>query len=171
MCFENLYREQHKKAINLASYIVNDYSVAEEISQECFFTLYQTLKTRQLENPGGYLFQAIKNSAFDYLKHQKIVANHMNAQEVYDERVQTNASPEQLVEDEEYLRLIKEVIEELPPKCRNTLMLNKFYGMSYSEIAQATGISESGVEKNMMRGLKHCRKSIPEFNSLGLGVR
>jgi RNA polymerase sigma-70 factor (family 1) len=165
MFFHSLYKKHQKKTIDIAAYIVNDHAVAEEISQECFFTLYEILNTKKLENPSGYLFQTVKNLAFDYLKHQKVVNKYASQHHVYEEWESASPSPEQIVGDEDYLRLIREVINELPAKCRSTFILNRFYEMSYSEIAQSTGISDSGVEKNMMRGLNHCRKYIPEFNT------
>jgi RNA polymerase sigma-70 factor (family 1) len=164
MSFNTLYKQHQKKTIDIAAYIVSDHAVAEEISQESFFTLYEILKTRYLENPSGYLFQTVKNLAFDYLKHQKVVKKYASQQFAYEEWETASPSSEQIVADDDYLRLIREIIGELPPKCRNTFLLNRFYEMSYSEIALKTGISESGVEKNMMRGLNHCRKYIPEFN-------
>ena len=141
MFFQSLYQDHQKKSIDLAAFIVNDRAVAEEITQECFIALYQILKDRELENPGGYLLQAVKNLAFDYLKHQKVVVRHQQTQWSWDGQGAVSPSAEQVAGDEDYLRFIQQVIEELPPKCRNTLLLNRFFGLTYAEIAQTTGIS------------------------------
>jgi RNA polymerase sigma-70 factor (ECF subfamily) len=58
------------------------------------------------------------------------------------------------------LDAMKQAIEQLPPRCRDSFVLNKIHEMSYAEVARYVGISESGVEKHIMKGLKHCRSQL-----------
>jgi RNA polymerase sigma-70 factor (ECF subfamily) len=67
-------------------------------------------------------------------------------------------SLEQEAADQQKLAILRGVIDELPPRCRQVFALHNIHGMSYSEIAKDLGISESGVEKHIMKGLQHCRK-------------
>lgn len=53
-----------------------------------------------------------------------------------------------------------QVVEELPPRCRDVFILYKIHGMSYKEIATELGISQSGVEKHVTKGLSHCRRKL-----------
>jgi DNA-directed RNA polymerase specialized sigma24 family protein len=38
--------------------------------------------------------------------------------------------------------------------------MHNLQGMSYRDIAMELGISESGVEKHIMKGLLHCRRQM-----------
>jgi RNA polymerase sigma-70 factor (ECF subfamily) len=163
MCIETLYKNYKIKIIEFTARIVWDREIAEDIAQECFITFFRVEENQQIENPGGFLYQTAKYLAFDHLKHKKVTTKYLQLRQLSDESELNSPSAEQVAATEQYLEVVKEVIDELSPRCRETLLLNKFFDMNYAEIAKATGISESGVEKHMMKGLKHCRKKIPEF--------
>ncbi|WP_260813072.1 RNA polymerase sigma factor [Salmonella enterica] len=41
-------------------------------------------------------------------------------------------------------------------------MLNRIHGRKYAQIAKAMGLSQSAVEKHMMRALEACKASLRE---------
>jgi RNA polymerase sigma-70 factor (ECF subfamily) len=41
-------------------------------------------------------------------------------------------------------------------------LLNRIHGRKYAEIAKAMGLSQSAVEKHMMRALEACKASLRE---------
>lgn len=171
MNIEMLYQNHQKELIDFSTRIVINREIAEDITQETFIIFFREKKNQHIDNPRGFLYQVARNLAFDYLKHLKVVSNHLNNQQLFADLEANSPSVEQLCADDEYIGSIINVINELPPRCRETFFLNKFYGMNYAEIAKFIGITESGVEKHMMKGLKHCRKKIPEFSSRKSRVR
>jgi RNA polymerase sigma-70 factor (ECF subfamily) len=56
--------------------------------------------------------------------------------------------------------MLHQTIDELPQSCRDAFILHKLRGLSYREIAQLLDISESAVEKHIIKGLKHCRNRL-----------
>ncbi|WP_019868278.1 RNA polymerase sigma factor [Methylovulum miyakonense] len=163
MNIEKLYQNHQHELIDFSARIVSNREVAEDITQESFIIFFREKKQQHIENPRGFLYQVAKNLAFDHLKHNKVINNYMQTQQLSSDYGGLSPSVEQLIADGQYVEMIKQVIDELPPRCRETFLLNKFHEMNYAEIAKFTGISESGVEKHMMKGLRHCRKKIPEF--------
>ena len=103
---------------------------------------------------------AAKNLAFDYLKHRKITESYAQTQYPTLESTIEAPSIDQIMVNNQQLEAIQQAIEELPPRCRDSFVLNKIYEMSYTEVALYMGISESGVEKHIMKGLKHCRNQL-----------
>jgi len=160
MNIDNLYQNHKNELINYLVRIVISRQIAEDIVQESYIVLLHEREKQHIENPRGFLIRVTKNLACDYLRHKKIVDNYLQSQHMAQDPSIESPSVEQLASDDQCLEMVRQVIDELPPRCRETFILHKIYGMSYFEVAQHIGISESGVEKHMMKGLHHCRKRL-----------
>jgi RNA polymerase sigma factor (sigma-70 family) len=68
--------------------------------------------------------------------------------------------PEAVAVSRSELRRIEAALDELPPKCREVLMLARVHGLEHKEIAQRMGVSVSLVEKYQLRALRHCRERL-----------
>lgn len=71
-------------------------------------------------------------------------------------------SHEKRVDDERELIIIRELILQLPGRCRQVYLLNRIDGMSYSQVARQCGISVKAVEKHVAKALKFLRKGLRE---------
>jgi len=160
---ESLFKDHQGELIGRTVKIVHCADIASEIVQESYLILTKTSQTQIIKQPRGFLFRVARNLAFDYLKHNKVIAGHV---EKYAEDYQQEMpSAEHIIEQQQRLEMFKEMVDELPPRCRDVFILYKVYGKSYKEIALELGISQSGVEKHIMKGLKHFRKKIVSINS------
>lgn len=155
---ESLYSNHKSELIYHVFQILHCQDIAEEIVQESFIKFSLELKKKIIDHPRNFLFRIARNLAFDYLKHQKITDNFAQSQNPVLMPITESPSPEQLASVEQRLKILRSVIDELPTRCRQAFTLHNIYGMSYSEIARQLDISESGVEKHIMKGLLHCRK-------------
>lgn len=160
---ENLYqRYQHELTCSLTQ-MLRCSETAAELVQESYLVLARSAELAPIDHPRGFLHRVAKNLAFDYLRHQKVERSH------YEKFVPVQEpeapSAEQNAAELQRRELIREVINELPPRCREVFVLHKLQGKSYREIARELDISESGVEKHMIRGLDYCRRRILERSS------
>lgn len=57
----------------------------------------------------------------------------------------------------QYALSMGEVIDSLPPRCREAFLMNRFEGLSHEEIARCMGISRNMVSQHIMRALDLCR--------------
>lgn len=160
MNIEAFYQQHQRELIYYTTRITDCPDTAEDIIQESFIILCRKEKQKHIENPKAFLFRVAQNLAFDHLKHKKITDNYVLAQLPVLESTIEAFTTEQLVTDSENIKFVQQVIQELPPRCRDTFILNKIHEMSYGEVAEHTGISESGVEKHIMKGLRHCRNRL-----------
>lgn len=55
-------------------------------------------------------------------------------------------------------RRLMEVMGELPPKQRASLLLRKYEGLSYHDVAQSLGISEDSARANVYQAMKKLRR-------------
>ncbi|MEC3907195.1 sigma-70 family RNA polymerase sigma factor [Tamlana sp. 2201CG12-4] len=59
---------------------------------------------------------------------------------------------------EQRLACLRLAIDELPPKCKKALLLNKIEGYRYKEIAESMGISVKTVENHISKAFKLLKK-------------
>ncbi len=160
---ETLFTLHQGELVGRLTKIVHCADIATDLTQESFLILTKTAKSQTIQQPRGFLFRVATNLAFDYLKHNKVIANHVEKQG--DSYLQESPSAEHVAIQQQRLDLFKDMVNELPPRCRDVFILYKVQGKSYKEIAAELNISQSGVEKHIMKGLKHFRKKIVSINS------
>jgi RNA polymerase sigma-70 factor (ECF subfamily) len=160
-----VYQQHQKELICYTTRITDCRESAEDIIQESFIILSREIQQQHIDNPRAFLFRVAKNLAFDLLKHKKVTDNYAQVQYPILESTIEAPSIEQLMANNQDIDLMRQVIDELPPRCRDTFILNKMHEMSYGEVAQHTGISESGVEKHIMKGLRHCRNRLKNLKN------
>jgi RNA polymerase sigma-70 factor (ECF subfamily) len=154
------YQQQRNELIHYTTRITQCPDTAEDISQESFIVLFREMKLQCIENPRAFLFRVAKNLAFDHLKHKKVTESYAQAHYPILESTIEAPSIEQIMVNNQQLEAMQQAIEQLTPRCRDSFVLNKIHEMSYTEVAKYVGISESGVEKHIMKGLKHCRSQL-----------
>jgi RNA polymerase sigma-70 factor (ECF subfamily) len=59
----------------------------------------------------------------------------------------------------EKVRLLADVLAELPDRCREVVVLRKLRCLSQREVAMQLGLSERTVENQLARGMKRCEAS------------
>lgn len=162
MNLEAVYRNhQSELQLHLAR-IVDCPDIAAELVQECFIIFSKEIQKQVIEHPRGFLFRTARNLAYDHIKHRKVAEKHQSTTlaPILNEE---EPSAERLIETDEKLTIISSIVDELPERARQAFILNRVYGMTYSEIARELNISNSAVEKLLSRALLHCRKKFKKL--------
>lgn len=66
-------------------------------------------------------------------------------------------TPEEVVLAGDEIRVVDQALRELPEKCREMLYLSRVEGLTHAEIARQMGVSQSLVEKYLIKAILHCR--------------
>ena len=75
------------------------------------------------------------------------------------EVAQTIEMPQQqILEEQEQIKLLHKAIDKLPENQRTALILNKYEELSYKEIADVMGVSLSSVESLLFRAKNNLEK-------------
>lgn len=130
---------------------------AEDLAQEVFTRFAQIVPPPAITSHEAYLFRIASNLLRDRFRRNRThhVFQHLPVSECADELLGEAPSEERVYEGQERLRTFLRALNELPPKCREVFLLQRYEGMTYSAIAQRLGISASAVEKHMMKALLH----------------
>tara|TARA_R110000868_G_scaffold13102_9_gene61708 strand:+ start:13570 stop:14118 length:549 start_codon:yes stop_codon:yes gene_type:complete len=154
--FKLVFNQFYGPLLAYAKTLTNNHDQAKDIVQNCFITLWQK-RPDLIDSPTlkRFMFTTAYNSFIDlYRKNQR-------KNKIFDE-LKYNMAKESLMEIESYvdpkIKKLKLVIDELPPKCREILLLNKRDGLKYKEIALRMNISEKTVESQMRIAFKKIRE-------------
>lgn len=138
-----------------ASSLTKDDQLAEDIVQNIFLRLWKKRKDLRFEKSlKSFLYSAVYNEFIDqYRKSRPLLYIERIQYECYNQLV----SEEEREETERALKLVKELINELPPKCKEVFVLSKREGLTNKEIAAHLNITVKGVEIQITRGFKQLR--------------
>jgi len=128
--------------------IIKDKQEAESIYHEVFLKI---LKKKEGINPelnfNSYIFTAVRNEIFDYLKQVK-KSNIL--QEKFWKSIQESRE-EEAEDKEEALSRLEAIVKTLSPKRRKILEMNYYEKKSYIEIAEILRISKNTVKNQLVK--------------------
>lgn len=155
--FETLFRTYYAGMCVFAARLVGRGDVAEELVQEVFLYVWRTRDSWQIHTSvRQYLFSAVRHGALRYLRHERVVQNHLPETLILFERPVRLADAD--LESEETIRLVRAAIAKLPERCRLVYTLHREQGLTYAEVAEVMGISVKTVDVQMGRALKALRR-------------
>jgi RNA polymerase sigma-70 factor (ECF subfamily) len=141
---------------------VKDHETAREITQSAFITLWEKRETIDMDRPvKSYLAMVIHNKCTNYLRdNRKFDQNILNIENLLE--VPEYDGADSMVESELKAR-IDSSIAELPEKCREIFVMNRYENLKYQEIADKLQISVKTVETQMSKALQHMRVRLAEY--------
>ncbi|MEJ0039194.1 MAG: RNA polymerase sigma factor [Gammaproteobacteria bacterium] len=125
----------------------------EDIVQETFVRSYVAASKETIRNPRAFILQTARNLVLDHLKSaQKRLS--CSLEDLVDlEAMAQPGSTEGEYEWQEKFVFFCEAVGELPLQCRRIFILKKVYGLTHDEIAGYLEISESTVNKHIVKGM------------------
>ena len=161
LLYEKLFKQYYKPLIRFAYRYVHDESIAENIIHDVFLYLWDEKKRLDFTiNIKAYLYNAVKNRCLKYLNRKEIEIKYKNLNITL---TQENRNPENILMNKELESAISEALSEMPDKRREIFLMNRFDGLTYSEISFILNISIKTVETQMSRSLKYLRKKLSPF--------
>jgi RNA polymerase sigma-70 factor (sigma-E family) len=154
-----LHREHYAALVRLASLVLGDVGLAEQVVQDAFVKLHMRWRgLRQLDRAPAYLRSAVLNGARSQLRHQKVRDRHAARRTV----PPSSATPERAaLERAEHERVVV-ALRQLPERQREALALRYYLDLPEAEIAAAMGVSVGSVKTHLHRGLATLARSLRE---------
>jgi RNA polymerase sigma factor (sigma-70 family) len=131
-------------------------SDVDDLVQETFARLLRARDLGPIASPRGLLFATARNAARDLFR-RRATANAVPIAEI-DESCVFDEAPgvAETVSRRQEKDLLAVAIADLPPRCREILVLRKFENLSHREIARRLGIAEHTVEAQLTKALHRC---------------
>lgn len=161
---------RHKNKIYTSIYLfVKDHEQAEDIFQEVFIKIIDTLRRGKYNHEGKFLQWAMRisyNLCVDYFRRSKRrtkvspseTFDIFDVLEVKDDNMETS-----LIKSQTYLR-VRQLVDLLPPEQREVVILRHYADMSFKEIASLTRVSINTALGRMRYALINIRKLVNEHH-------
>jgi len=132
---------------------------AADLAQEMYFRVVRVAdKLPNEDEARRYLLRMATNAATDHFRVTGRRDQLLSGLATLFESVESD--PEESLINSDQMRIVDAALDELPPKCRDILFLSRVEGLTHPEIAARLGISESLVQKYIVRALRHCREKL-----------
>jgi RNA polymerase sigma factor (sigma-70 family) len=133
---------------------------AEDIVQDAFHNILRAENIESLENPKAYLYQTASNLALNRIRKNRQHTSYLAGLNLDESDELDERTPERSVSAYKDLKKLQQSLDHLPEKYRRTFLLSRVQDKTYSEISAMLNISESTVEKHIIKTLKYLRDQL-----------
>lgn len=163
-----LLLSRHQQKIYTSIYLfVKDQSLAEDIFQEVFIKIIDTLRKGKYNHEGKFLQWAMRiayNMCVDYFRRNKR-RPQVSPTETFDIfdiiQVSDDNAEQSIIRSQTHDR-IRHLVDQLPPEQREVVVLRHYADMSFKEIAKLTRVSINTALGRMRYALINIRKMVEE---------
>jgi RNA polymerase sigma factor (sigma-70 family) len=154
--FDRLFDEEYARVAAIARRVLGDPDAAEDVAQEVFLDLHR----RFGDNPGAQA-SAWARTAAAHTALNLIRTNRRRAvrEKLYSAEPGAAEDPQAAVETAETSRAVRAALARLP-QGQATVLVLRYSGLSYAEMASALGIGVNGVGTRLRRAEARLRKEI-----------
>jgi len=165
--FEELL-SRHKNKIYTSIYLfVKDQSLAEDIFQEVFIKIINTLRNGKYNHEGKFVQWAMRiayNMCVDQFRRKKRrpQVSPTETFDIFDVLQVSDDNMEQRIMKSQTHEKIRHLVDMLPIEQREVVILRHYADMSFKEIAQLTRVSINTALGRMRYALINIRKMVEE---------
>lgn len=156
---------RHKSQIYTTIYfLVKDEYLAEDLFQETFLKIINTLKKGSYQEQGKFLPWALRiarNLAIDHFRKtnkRPIVTDNEGTDILENLDVEAETNMEEDMIQGQTQKQIRDLIQQLPEKQKEVLIYRHYAGLSFKEIADLTDVSINTALGRMRYALNNLRK-------------
>ena len=165
--FEELLNRHRNKIYTSIYLFVKDQSLAEDIFQEVFIKIINTLRSGKYNHEGKFVQWAMRiayNMCVDQFRRKKRrpqvapteTFDIFDVLHVSDDNMETS-----MIKSQTHQK-IRQLVDNLPPEQREVVILRHYADMSFKEISQLTRVSINTALGRMRYALINIRKMIEE---------
>jgi RNA polymerase sigma-70 factor (ECF subfamily) len=163
----------HRHKTKLFTYIsmyIRDKSLAEDIFQETFLKVINSLRAGKYKDNGKFVSWVMRiahNLIIDHFRREKqsnLLSNDAYETDLLNSRKLSDSNIEDVLVKSQIENDVRSLLLELPDDQREVVMLRHYSGLSFKEIADQTGVSINTALGRMRYALINIRKLMEERN-------
>ena len=132
------------------------HQVSEDLTQECFLQAWQHIgQLRSSKALKGWMYRIAVNISKQYFRRYKEKNSIGNTDEI-----QPIEDCQNKLENYEQLCLLKDALDMLPGKLKETIILHYIQHLTINEAAKAVGVANGTFKSRLNRALKKLRKQL-----------
>lgn len=167
-CFEQLIHRHKNKVFAYISLYIRDQALAEDLFQDTFMKVIQSVKTGKYQDNGKFVSWVMRiahNLIIDHfrrIKQMNTVSNDNYESDLFNSRKFADSTIEDDMIKRQILKDVRKMISRLPDDQREVVILRHYAGLSFKEIAEITDVSINTALGRMRYALINMRKLIDE---------
>lgn len=168
--FKEVVESSQGLVYNTALGIVQNPEDAEDVAQEVFVQLYESIDSFKGESKlSTWLYGITVSKSMDHLRKKKRKKRFAFIQSLFGANEELLHDPPDFVhpgvslDNKEKAKELFKAIEQLPSKQKVAFTLNRIEGLSYQEIGEIMNLSIASVESLLHRARKNLRKTLETF--------
>lgn len=160
---QDAFKEIFYTYFNSLCYFANQYTntkqESEDLVQDVFFDIWDKRKNIVINSSlKNYLVSSVRNRCVDFTRKQKTKDKYLSATISQTISLEYNDYPIL-----ELRAALQKALEKLPAQSSQIFQLNRFQGLTYTQIAEKLSISVKTVEAHMSRVLKFLQAELRDF--------
>lgn len=172
--FKELIKKNQGTVTGIIYRYTGNHNEVEDLAQDIFLKIYKAANSyvprAQFKT---WLYKVVANHCLNFFRSQKrkafITSLDQSVSEEYNPHIQrTDAQKEQpeiILEQHELQIALKKALSELPERQRMAIILHRFEGLSYKEVADTLGSSLSAVESLIFRAMNNLKEKLNPYKS------
>lgn len=165
---EELINRYKTKVYTYILLMVKNQQLAEDLFQETFIKVIQSLKMHKYKDNGKFVSWVIRiahNLVIDHFRKEKQINacnNEDYETDLFNSSKFSEKNIEQLIVHDQIIKDVRKLIDELPDDQKEVVMLRHYGQLSFKEIAEQTDVSINTALGRMRYALINMRKMIEE---------
>jgi RNA polymerase sigma factor (sigma-70 family) len=167
---EILINRHRKKVYTYILVIVKDHPLTEDIFQDTFIKVINSLREGRYKDNGKFLPWVLRiahNLIIDYFRKEKqlnTISNDSSETDIFNSRKFSDKTVEDQIVNDQITKDVRRLVQELPEDQREVIVLRHYCGLSFKEIADHTNVSINTALGRMRYALINLRRLIKENN-------
>lgn len=161
--FGKLYDKYIKKIYNYIYYKTYHRETAQDLTSQTFIKALDKINTYDLNQSSfsAWLYKIAYHTIVDHYRSQKF---EMDIDDVWGLSNDNDLALD--LDNKEQLEQVRKYLQKIKPEHREVLILRLWQEMSYAEISEITGLSESNCKVIFSRTIAKLRKESPQIVAL-----
>jgi RNA polymerase sigma-70 factor (ECF subfamily) len=169
--------DRHKRSVlNIAYRYLGDATAAEDLAQEAFIRVYQARRRyKPTAKFSTWLYRIVSNLCFSSLRKEQVrqAFSLDTSLETQDGNFHTDRpgmdidSPGDRIERQELAEAVRRVITTLPENQRIAVLLNRYAGLDYREVARSMNLSPMAVKSLLNRARNNLKEKLTPYVERG----
>jgi RNA polymerase sigma factor (sigma-70 family) len=167
-CFEELIHRHKSKVFAYISLYIRDQALAEDIFQDTFLKVIQSVKSGRYYDNGKFISWVMRISHnliidhFRRIKQMNTVSNDNYESDLFNSKKFAENNIEDDMINHQVKKDIRKMITQLPDDQKEVVILRHYAGLSFKEIAEITDVSINTALGRMRYALINLRKIMDE---------
>lgn len=144
--------------------IVHEPETARDVVQDCLTKIWSIRNDlNKVDKVQAWAFRIVRNRCIEVIRRNRYAD--------LDEKVvnmRHSGTVEEKAITDDFMSLMKQILKQLPDKQQEVFHLREVEDMSYQDIADTCGLSESDVKVNIHRARKKVRDAMQKIDAYGI---